>query len=869
MRPHKEPTMNNRQFSTGLEGLDKILKGILPGDNIVWEVDDIANYASFIPFYLKAAEKAGKPLIYFRFASHPPMVESGDENIQIHEFDPSEGFEIFTDNIHQVIRKAGRGAYYVFDCLSELSSTWLSDQMLGNFFRLTCPYLYDLETLAYFCLYRNYHSSEAIRPIQETTQLFLDLYEHNSILYLRPLKVQHRYSSTMNMFHSWREKTFRVVSDSAIISEILTSAKWSGLQRDARPGFWEREFIYARTAIAENSSSENRNACFERLVPMIFSRDKNILNLARQYLSLEDIVDVRRRMIGTGLIGGKAVGMLLARAILKKNDPRFNRLLEEHDSFFIGSDVFYDYLVGNGIWWIRQSLRNPDNFLEEATRARRLVITGNFSQDTIMQFQEMLDYFGQSPFIVRSSSLLEDNFGNAFAGKYDSVFLANQGPRDRRLQNFLAAVRTIYASAMSEKALRYRHQRGMLEHDEQMALLVMRVSGKMYNNNFFPPVAGVGFSFNPYAWDREIDPDAGLLRLVFGLGTRAVDRSDDDYTRIVALNAPLKRPEHNFDQVRRYTQSRADYIDLAANQLVSGYCSDIIKEAGELPVALITERDTSSGGYRSEAHRFLSFNNLIKKTDFIDDMRTMLSLLSKAYNYPVDIEFTVNFPENDKYKINLVQCRPLQVKHQVDITIPTADINEKNRIIESRSAVIGQSRLIDVHKFIYVVPERYGTLSIQDRHAVARLIGVVNRELPVKEDEAIMLLGPGRWGTSSPSLGIPVTFSDINRVTVLCEIVAMHKNLIPDVSLGTHFLNELVEMEMLYLALFPNHETDTINSSFFENSRNRLPDILPNETKWNDTVHVIYSEDLTPENRKISLFADALEQRVICYFENE
>ena len=97
--------------------------------------------------------------------------------------------------------------------------------------------------------------------------------------------------------------------------------------------------------------------------------------------------------------------MLLARAILKKNDPRYGTLLEEHDSFFIGSDVFYDYLVNNGIWWLRQSLRRTSgDFLEEATRARRLVITGKFNDDTILQFQEMLDYFGQSPFIVLCES---------------------------------------------------------------------------------------------------------------------------------------------------------------------------------------------------------------------------------------------------------------------------------------------------------------------------------------------------------------------------------------------------------------------------------------------------------------------------------
>ena len=859
--------MNSQNFSSGLEGLDKLLKGILAGDNVVWEVDDISDFTFFIPYYVKAARKAGKPLIYLRFASHPPLIAEEEDNVEIFTFDPSEGFETFTDNIHQTIRNAERGSYYLFDCLSELSTTWLSDQMLGNFFRLTCPYLYDLETLAYFFLYRNFHSSEAIRPIQETTQLFLDLYVHNQTIYLRPLKVQQRYSSTMNMFHVWRGDTFRVVSDSAIISEILTSAKWSGLQRDAGPGFWEREFICAREAIHEQHPQQNKDDCFERLVPMIFSRDNHIIDITRRYLSLEDIVDVRRRMIGTGLIGGKAVGMLLARAILKKNDLRFSTLLEEHDSFFIGSDVFYDFLVNNGIWWLRQSLRTSENFLEEATRARRLVITGKFNDDTILRFQEMLDYFGQSPFIVRSSSLLEDNFGNAFAGKYDSVFCANQGPRDRRLQDFLAAVRTVYASALSEKALRYRQHRGMLQHDEQMALLIMRVSGKIYSNKFFPPIAGVGFSFNPYVWDKEIDPDAGVLRMVFGLGTRAVDRSDDDYTRIMALNEPLKRPESNFDQVRRYTQNKADYIDLAGNQLVSGYCSDLLEESDELPLEFISESESTVQNHRSTSRRYLSFNNLVKNTGFVDDISAMLKTLEKVYNYPVDIEFTVNFPENNFYKINLVQCRPLQVQQQVAVAIPEVTINEKNRIIESRSAVVGQSRVVQLQAFIYIVPERYGILSIQDRYAVARLIGEINNKLPIpNEKNDIMLLGPGRWGTSSPSLGVPVNFNDINHVTILCEIVAMHENLIPDVSLGTHFLNELVEMEMLYLSMYPNQKGDILNRDFFTSAPNHLIELLPNQSKWEETVRVIYTNDINDtEAISVICIADAREQRVLCY----
>ncbi|HNW78758.1 MAG TPA: PEP/pyruvate-binding domain-containing protein, partial [Candidatus Competibacteraceae bacterium] len=155
---------------------------------------------------------------------------------------------------------------------------------------------------------------------------------------------------------------------------------------------------------------------------MTVSRDERVIRLAERYLTLGDILDIKRRMIGTGLIGGKAVGVLLARAILKQTDSRWRELLEIHDSFFIGSDVFYTYLVRNGCWWVREKQKNPATFLDGAETARRRILRGDFPDYILQQFSDMLDYFGQSPIIVRSSSLLEDNFGNAFAGKYDSVF---------------------------------------------------------------------------------------------------------------------------------------------------------------------------------------------------------------------------------------------------------------------------------------------------------------------------------------------------------------------------------------------------------------------------------------------------------------
>ncbi|MBW1688817.1 MAG: hypothetical protein JRS35_27625, partial [Deltaproteobacteria bacterium] len=552
---------------------------------------------------------------------------------------------------------------------------------------------------------------------------------------------------------------------------------------------------------------------------------------------------------------------------LNRRDQRPLDIFEPHDSFFIGSDVFYTYLVRNGVWWVRQNQRNPETFLDGADQARQNILSGRLPDYIVEQLEKMLDYFGQSPIIVRSSSLLEDNFGNSFAGKYESVFCGNQGSREKRLDDLLAAVRTVYASTMSENALQYRARRHLLDRDEQMALLVMRVSGEMHGRDFFPHMAGVGFSFNPYAWSEYIDPAAGVLRLVFGLGTRAVDRSDDDYTRVVALNAPNRRPEANFDEVRQHAQQRVDYLDLEANQLVSGHFTDLVARHPELPLETVARQGASHPTRdQSEESWVLTFDRVLAETAFVEDMREILTTLQSAYSSPVDIEFTANFLEAGRCKINLLQCRTLQVKGTEAKALPNLEIEEEALIIEARGAVIGQSRLVDVDLFIYVVPAIYGQLPLQQRYEVARLIGQVNHATAARGVKTIMLIGPGRWGTSSPSLGIPVSFAEINRVSVLCEIVSMREDLVPDVSLGTHFLSELVEMDMLYLALFPQQGANYIRTEFFEASPNLLLDLVPSAEKWRDCVKVIDPRNAAENGAPVKLIANAVEQKVTCYF---
>lgn len=864
-------TTFDAKLSTGLPGLDRVLRGLMPGDNIVFQVADIEDYAAFVRPYCATAIAQGRKLVYFRFAKHEPLL-SPDDGIEIRQLNPEDGFETFLDGIHRTIEAAGRGAYYVFDCLSDLAVDWYSDRMVGNFFMLTCPYLYDLETITYFAILRDYHSVHATAPIAETTQLLLDVYRYRDTLYLYPLKVMHRYSGTMHMLHAWEGDVFKPVSESYIISEVLHAA--SNLPTDwtrSLIGVWQRTFALAADVLKRADTSEEAEALFKRLLRMAVSRDTRVLQLAERYLSLHDLVEIGNRMIGSGLIGGKTAGMLIARAILKRTDPRWHERLEEHDSFYIGSDVFYTFLVRNGCWWVRQKQRNPNSFLEGAETGRQRILTGTFPEYIERQFEDMLDYFGQSPIIVRSSSLLEDNFGNAFAGKYDSVFCANQGSRHKRLADFISAVRTIYASTMSEKALSYRARRGMLDRDEQMALLVQRVSGSSHGSFYFPHVAGVGFSFNPYVWNEYIDPEAGLLRLVFGLGTRAVDRADDDYTRVVALNAPDRRPESSFDKIRQYAQRRVDVLDLEANQLVSSDFPEVVQQDAKIPLRLFASRDEQvdrqarERGQRDVFSWILTFDELLAETPFVDEMRLMLATLRDAYEHPIDTEFTANFLDGGEYRINLVQCRPLQVKSSLPIVEPPDTIPSEDLVMVSSGPVIGQSRVDSIDRIICVVPDVYGHLPISERYRVARVIGQLTHVDEAHRANNIMLLGPGRWGTTTPSLGVPVSFAEINAISVLCEIVAMREDLVPDVSLGTHFFSELVEMDMLYLALFPNQTGNKLSLDMIMTAPNKLVELLPHASAFTEIIKVVNPADIRPEPLRLN--ANTLKQRVLCYFD--
>jgi pyruvate, water dikinase len=355
-----------RQATTGWPALDEVVRGLEPGDNVVWGVERIEDYRRLVEPYERAAEQQGLRRIYFRFGRHAPLLEE-KPGLEIHEFDPARGFESFVRNVHRVIESCGPGTIYIFDLLSDLAEAWHSDQAVGNFFVLTCPRLLALRTVTYFAITRDAHSVAATEPIRETTQFFLDVFSLDGRCYIRPLKVQYRSREVMNTVHMQEGESLLPVEESAILARILSRTRWPSLHRRDEGGFWNRLFREVERLLAEKKNGhlapEAEEAILRQVRAAFRVHRSGIAALAESFLTLEDFWEIRKRQIGVGSIGGKALGMIVARAIVRsRHQPELSDRFEVHDSFFVGAEVFVTFLVRNGVWWIRERQQQPDGF---------------------------------------------------------------------------------------------------------------------------------------------------------------------------------------------------------------------------------------------------------------------------------------------------------------------------------------------------------------------------------------------------------------------------------------------------------------------------------------------------------------------------
>ena len=858
--------------STGIKGLDNVITGLQMGDNVVLQIDDIDNYIDFVTPFVEKAIEDKRRLVYVRFGNHKPILKK-QKGIIIYELDAFMGFESFSTQLNTIITKEGRGVFYVFDCLSDLLAAWSNDLMIGNFFKITCPYLFELNTIAYFALLRNRHSFKTVARIRDTTQLLIDIYQYGGNSYIHPIKVWNRYSPTMFLPHVKSKGLFVPVANSVDTAKLFAYIFRKGPKSTQRKlDYWDRLFMTAEDlAGRDEASGEKTRQMIDQLSKIVISRDEKMLKLAKKYLTLEDFLNIKSRMVGTGFIGGKTVGMLIARNILlNKKELEAEKFFEPHDSFYVGSDVFYAYIVENGWWKARMEQRTKEGYFEVAKTLKEKLLTGVFPEEIKEQFQQMIEYFGQSPIIVRSSSLLEDSYGNAFAGKYESIFLPNQGTPEQRYVKFVDAVRQIYASTMNEDALAYRLQRGLDQMDEQMALLVQRVSGAYHREYFFPDAAGVGISYNAFVWKKTLDPKAGMLRLVMGMGTRAVDRVEGDYPRIVALDDPLLKAQAGIKDAQRFSQHDVDLINIKDSVFQTISLRELLLKKIDIKLDLMATKDYQATeklhdmGIQEDAW-IITFDELVSKTPFRKTMQDILHILEDAYGYPIDIEFTLNFKKDGGFQINLLQCRPMQTKGMGPRGAVPKSISKERIIFQTAGNFLGGNISQKIDRIIYVDPKAYCDLATQsEKYDIARLIGALNRQTVNRDKMSVMLLGPGRWGTSTPSLGVPVSFAEINNISVLGEIEFATANAVPEISFGTHFFQDLVETGIFYLALFPNDKKVRINRGFFDSMPKGLNQFVPQYSKYENVVRVF---DVKKDGIKIA--SDVISQKVICYISEK
>jgi hypothetical protein len=607
------------------------------------------------------------------------------------------------------------------------------------------------------------------------------------------------------------------------------------------------------------------------LIRTLISDQLAYVNIAKDWFTIQDLREIHQHKIGSGKIGGKAAGMLLARRILENvASAKLNAHLTIPESYFLGADVTYAFMAMNNLMhWNDQKYKTEANIRLEYPQIVSDFLAGKFPQETLSELQNLLKKVGDQPLIVRSSSLLEDNFGTSFAGKYESLFCPNQGTPEKNLYQLTQAIQRIYASILNPEALLYRRSKGLQDYDERMAILIQVVQGERLGQYFLPHAAGVAFSRNQYRWNPQIRREDGFIRLVWGLGTRAVERVDNDYPRLVALSHPLLHPEATPRLISQYSQHFVDLIDLHDNQFKTLPVEEVV--SNRYPplryIAQILNEDYLTSirtNVLDESSLVLTFDELFRRTSLAERFRELLGDLEDNYHSPVDTEFTLQLPDphsnQAEVDICILQCRPQSHFKESKVHLP-ASVNPAD-VVFSTQRLVPAGRISGITHIVYVTPEGYFSLTTpSERIHIGHLISQLNVKLA---GFTFITIGPGRWGTVNPDLGVPINYGDIYNTRALVEIAGRGSFAIPEPSFGTHFFQDLVEANIFPLAIYLEDPEVQFNQSFFYDSPNQLVEFLPGATGCSESVRLIEVASVRP-GYHLELVMDDDKSKALAY----
>lgn len=588
------------------------------------------------------------------------------------------------------------------------------------------------------------------------------------------------------------------------------------------------------------------------LIRRLLSDQPSFINVAKKFIQVEDFDDLIQRIIypsdSHGKLGGKGAGLFLATQILNnlsKEDETIEPLLRVKTprTWYIASDsIFYFMRYNNLEDIIEQKYKDINQIRQEYPYVVHVFKNASFPPEILNRLTLILDDLGDVPLIVRSSSLLEDQVGMSFAGKYKSLFIANQGSKEERLEALKDAISEVYASMFAPDPIEYRVEHGLIDNHEEMGILIQEVVGKRIGDYYFPVFAGVAFSNNEFRWSSRIQRQDGLIRLVAGLGTRAVDRLSDDYPILVAPGKPNLRVNVSLDETVRYSPKRMDVINLKSRSFETIDIYSFLREYHrDFPhiqqlVSIISEnhiKEPKALGLDLDKHRVVvTFEGLLSRTLFLNQISTVMKVLQENFKHPIDIEFA-----SDGKDFYLLQCRSQSYREEAKpASIPRGFSQED--VVFTANRYISNGTVSNITHLVFVDPHAYAEISdYQKLLAVGRAVGRLNKILPKRQ---FILLGPGRWGSRGDRrLGVNVTYSDINNSAMLIEIAMKRGDYVPDPSFGTHFFQDLVEASIRYLPLYPDDSSVVFNEGFLSNSKNVLEDILPDFSYLSDVIRVI------------------------------
>ncbi len=584
------------------------------------------------------------------------------------------------------------------------------------------------------------------------------------------------------------------------------------------------------------------------LVRRFFTAQLEFINIAKNYIRVRDFYKLLQRMIfpigSHGKLGGKSAGLFLAYHILQSIEDTQSLLssIKMPKTWYITSDAMIYFMHYNNLDELLEQKYKPiDEVRKEYPHVVQLFKNSYFPSEIVKGIAMALDDFGEHPLIVRSSSLLEDRLGSAFSGKYKSLFIANQGTKAERLEALCDAIAEVYASTIGPDPIEYRAERGLLDFHEEMGIMIQEVVGQKVGHYFLPAFAGVAFSNNEFRWSPRIRREDGLIRMVPGLGTRAVDRINDDYPIMIAPGQPQLRANIDIDDIIRYAPKKIDVIDLENYGFKTIEFKTLIQEYGyEYPMLkqIVSVFDGSllrPVGFNTDMKKedfVVTFEGLFQQTDFVKQINIILKELQSRIATPIDIEFA-----HDGRNLFLLQCRPQSYsKYTAPAKFPESI--PKENIIFTANKYITNGIVNDIGFIVYVDPGKYSQLkNADDLKTVGRIVGKINKILPRKQ---FILMGPGRWGSRGDiKLGVRVTYSDIHNTAALIEIARRKGNYVPDLSFGTHFFQDLVEAGIKYLPLYPDEPDVIFNEQFLTQSPNSLSKILPVFGSFSEVVHLI------------------------------